>query len=191
MYIALSDAAKLLSEESKLMSWGHLHLLLNHVPVIGTLLGLLLLLVAFVRKSEELKKVTLGLLVLIALVTVPVYLTGEPAEEMVENIPGVSEVMIERHENAALFSLIAVEVGGITALAGLLLFGRKKWLGNLLAIVPLAFSVVTGGLMAWTANLGGQIRHTEISSGVGYQSQPETDKSGRGRKDSEKEREEH
>jgi len=126
-------------KESKLMSWGHLHLLLNHVPVIGTLLGLLLLLVAFGRKNEELKKVTLGLFVLIALVTVPVYLTGEPAEEMVENIPGVSEAMIEQHENAALFSLIAVEVGGIIALAGLLLFGRKKGLGNLLAIVTLSF----------------------------------------------------
>lgn len=76
------------------MSWGHLHLLLNHVPVIGTLLGLLLLLVAFGRKSEELKKVTLGLFVLIALVTVPVYLTGEPAEEMIENIPGISKAIL-------------------------------------------------------------------------------------------------
>ena len=173
------------------MSWGHLHLLLNHVPVIGTLLGLLLLLVAFGRKSEELKRVTLGLFVLIALVTVPVYLTGEPAEEMIENIPGISKAMIERHEDAALFSMIAVEVAGIIALAALLLFGRKKGLGNLLAIVTLAFSVVTGGLLAWTSNLGGQIRHTEISSGVGSNSQTETDKSGRAREDPKKEREEH
>jgi uncharacterized membrane protein len=173
------------------MSWGHLHLLLNHFPVIGTVLGLLLLLMAFARKSDELKKVTLGLFVLIALVTVPVYLTGEPAEEMVENIPGISKAMIDRHENAALFSLIAVEVAGIIALAGLLLFQTKKGLGNLLAIVTLAFSVITGGIMAWTSNLGGQIRHTEISSGVGAESQTETDKSTRTRKDSEKEREEH
>lgn len=173
------------------MSWGHVHLLLNHVPVIGTFLCLLLLLVAFGRKSDELKKVTLGLFVLIALVTVPVYLTGEPAEEMVENIPGISKPMIDRHENSALFSLIAVEVAGIIALAGLLLFQTKRRLGNLLAIVTLAFSVVTGGLLAWTSNLGGQVRHTEISSGVGAESQTETDKSGRARKDSEKEREEH
>ncbi len=173
------------------MSWGHLHLLLNHVPVIGTFLGLLLFLVAFVRKSEELKKVTLGLFVLLALVTVPVYLTGDPAEEMIENIPGISNAMIHRHEDAALFSLIAVEVAGVIALAGLLLFNRKKGLGNLLAIVTLAFSLVTGGLLAWTSNLGGQVRHTEISSGVGSQPQTETDKSGRDRKDSEKEREDH
>jgi hypothetical protein len=153
------------------------------------MLCVLLLLVAFIRKSEELKKVTLGLFVLIALVTVPVYLTGEPAEEMVENISGVSEGMIERHEDSALFSLIAVEVAGIIALAGLLLFVRNKRLGNLLAIATLALLLVTGGLMAWTANLGGQIRHTEISSGVGSQSETETDNSGRGRKDSERERE--
>lgn len=165
--------------------------MLNHVPVIGTLLALLLLLVAFVRKSEELKKVTLGLFVLIALVTIPVYLTGDPAQEMIENIPGISKAMIERHEDAGLFSLIAVEVEGIIALAALLLFTRKKGLGNLMAIVTLVFSLLTGGLLAWTSNLGGQIRHTEISSSVGAQSQPEPDKSGRTRKDSEKERDEH
>ena len=169
------------------MSWGYLHLVLNHVPVIGMFLGLLLLLVAFVRNSEELKKVTLALLVLIALVTIPVYLTGEPAEEMIENIPGTSEAMIEQHEDAALFSMIAVEVTGITALAGLLIFGRKKRPGNLLAIVTLALSMICGGLLAWTANLGGQIRHTEIRSGVGSPSETEKDKSGRARRDSEKE----
>ena len=161
------------------MSWGYLHLVLNHVPVIGTFLGLLLLLVAFVRNSEELKKVTLALLVFIALVTIPVYLTGEPAEEMIENIPGTSEAIIERHEDAALFSMIAIEVAGITALAGLLIFLRKKRLGNLLAIVTLAVSMIGGGLMTWTANLGGQIRHTEIRSGVDSPSESEKDRSGR------------
>lgn len=171
------------------MSGVHLHLLLNHVPVIGTFIALLLLLVAFVRKSEELKKVTLGFFILIALVTIPVYLTGEPAEEVIENIPGISEGMIEQHENAALFSLIAVEVAGFIALMGVLVFRRQKRLGNLLAMMTLGLSLVTGGLMAWTANLGGQIRHTEISSGVGSQSPSEDDRNG-SRRGSEKERNE-
>jgi hypothetical protein len=43
--------------------------------------------------------------------------------------------MIDRHENAGLFSVIAVEVAGIIALAGLLLLQTKTGLGNLLAIV--------------------------------------------------------
>ena len=170
------------------MSWGHLHLVLNHVPVIGTFLSLLLLLVAFVRKSEELKKVTLGLFVLIALITIPVYLTGDPAQDMVKNIPGVSRAMINRHEDSALYSLIAVEVAGVVALAGLLLFHRNKGLGNLLAIVTLVLSLVTGGLLAWTSNLGGQVRHTEISSDASARPQTQT---GGAQNDSEKEREEH
>jgi hypothetical protein len=36
--------------------------------------------------------------------------------------------------------------------------------------------------MAWTANLGGQVRHTELSSGVAAESQSDTDKSGRSEK---------
>ena len=75
--------------------------------------------------------------------------------------------------------MIAVEVAGITALAGLLIFLRKKRLGNLLAIVTLAVSMIGGGLMTWTANLGGQIRHTEIRSGVDSPSESEKDRSGR------------
>ena len=173
------------------MSWGHVHLLLNHVPVIGTFLCLLLLLVAFVRKSEELKRVTLGLFVLIALITIPVYLTGDSAQEMVENIPGVSRAMIHQHENSALYSLIAVEVAGVIALAGLLLFRKNKGLANLLTIVTLVFSLITGGLLAWTSNLGGQVRHTEISSGASAQPQTQPGGSGGAQKDSEKEREEH
>ncbi|HEX7296863.1 MAG TPA: hypothetical protein VF251_13995, partial [Pyrinomonadaceae bacterium] len=126
------------------MSWIHLHLLLNHAPVVGTFIGLLLLLVAFLMKSDELKKVTLGFFLLIALGTIPVYLTGEPAEEVIENIPGISKAMIEQHENAALFSLIAIEVAGFIALIGLLAFRRQKRLGNLLATMTFVFSLVTG-----------------------------------------------
>ena len=173
------------------MSWVHLHLLLNHVPVMGTFIGLLLLLVAFVRKSEELKKVTLAFFVLIALVTIPVYFTGEPAEELIENIPGISEAVIERHEDAAIFSLIAVEVVGLVALVGLLLFRRKKSVANLLATATLAFSLVAGGLMGWTANLGGQIRHTEINSGIASPSQTEKANTGSQTGSAKEERDEH
>jgi hypothetical protein len=71
------------------------------VLVVGTLLGLALLGAALLRKSEELKKTSLGLLIIIALLTIPVYLTGEPAQEIVENLAGVDEASIEQHEEAA------------------------------------------------------------------------------------------
>lgn len=146
------------------MNQAHIHLLLNHLPVVGTLFSVLLLAVALLRKNDELRKVSLGFVVLVALAAIPTYLTGEPAEKIVEHLPGVSEALIESHEEAALFSLIAVEVAGIASLAGLFIF-RRRSLPNAMFAAALAITLVAAGLMGWTANLGGQIRHTEIRSG--------------------------
>src|SRR5215470_15297757 len=91
-------------KEERAMNWAHVHLMLTHLQVIGTIFGVLLLLLALLKKSEELKRVSLGIFVLTALLALPVYLTGEPAEKVAEHLPGVTEPLIERHENAALFA---------------------------------------------------------------------------------------
>lgn len=80
------------------MTWAHLHLALNHVPVIGILIGLLLLGFGIFRGSRELTRSSFWLLAGLAVITVFVYLTGEPVEEMVEGLPGISERMVEQHE---------------------------------------------------------------------------------------------
>jgi uncharacterized membrane protein len=146
------------------MNWAHIHLLLNHIPVIGFILGVLLSLLAVLKKSEELKRVTMGIFVFTAAIALPVYFTGEPAEELVEHLPGVSEAFIEQHERAAVFSLVAAVVTGIVALTGLIIFRRAEKLPNWIATATLVLSLIASGLMGWTANLGGQIRHTENRS---------------------------
>ena len=110
------------------MNGAYLHLLLNHLPVIGTIFGLLLLLFALLRKSEEVKRVALSVFVLTALAAVPTYLTGEPAEEVAEHLPGVAKALIEQHESAALLALSAALATGVVALAGLFLAWRSKQL---------------------------------------------------------------
>jgi uncharacterized membrane protein len=149
------------------MNGAHLHLLLNHLPVLGTAFGLVLFLFAWLRKSREVKQVSLGVFVLAALSAVPAYLTGEPAEEVAEHLPGVTEALIEQHESAALVALSVAIATGVVALAGLFLTWRNKqlphWqLPSWLALATLFLALTTGGLMARTANIGGQIRHTEI-----------------------------
>ena len=72
----------------------HLHLLLNHFPIIGTLLGVGVMLYGYVTSSDQVKKVALWTWALMALIAIPVYLTGEPAEEAVEGLAGVSESLI-------------------------------------------------------------------------------------------------
>jgi hypothetical protein len=144
------------------MNWAHLHLVLTHIPVVGIGFGIVLLAVAMVKRSQELQQVSFGILVLTALLTLPVYFTGEPAEELVEPLPGISEATIDRHEEAAETALVAVAILGTIAAAGLVLCRRVTSLPQIFSLTVLLLALGAGGTMAWTANLGGQIRHTEI-----------------------------
>lgn len=144
------------------MDAAHMHLLLNHIPVIGTAVGLFLLAWGLWRTSDELKKVSLSIFIISAVIAIPTYLTGESAEELVEHLSGVSESLIERHEDAAVLAVAALELLGLAAAVTLVLFQRAHRAVNMMLAASLVLALVTGGLMARTANLGGQIRHTEI-----------------------------
>jgi hypothetical protein len=134
-----------------------------HIPVIGILLLIPVLLIALARRSDELSKLGLWGMAGIAATALGVYLTGEPTEEGVEGLGGISKAMIERHEEAALFATIALVVLGILAL-GALIRARRKPLPRGIVIVALIGSATVTGAFAWTANLGGQIRHSEITA---------------------------
>jgi uncharacterized membrane protein len=142
----------------------HFHLLLNHLPVVGTLFGLGLLLWAMVSRNAEMKKGALGLLVLAALTALPTYLTGEPAEELVAPLAGVSQPAIEEHEEAAEVSAIAAGLMGASALLALWSGRSRRKVPAVLGVIVLILAVVTAGLMARTANLGGRIHHIEVRS---------------------------
>ena len=91
-----------------------------------------------------------------------VQLTGEPAEELVEGLPGVVDSMVEAHEESALLGTIGVVVIGVIALFGLWRLGTGKTLPQWYSTVVLIAGIIVAGLMVWIANLGGQIRHSEI-----------------------------
>lgn len=146
------------------MNAAHIHLLLNHVPVLGTVFGLLVLGYGYARDSREVMKAGLWLLVIVGVTGGLVYLTGEPAEGPVEDLAGVSEAVLERHEAAALWATIGAGLVGLAALAGLVRW-RAADLPRRYAGAVLALTFGLTGLMGWTANLGGQVRHAEIRSG--------------------------
>ncbi len=147
------------------MNWAHVHLLLNHIPVIGMLFAVLLLLVAMVKKSDALKVLSLQFFVLLTLLTIPTYLTGDPAAHDVRSLPGVTKEIIERHDDAATIALIGMILLGVLALATLIINYRKKLLPTWVVTLAFVLSLAEAGWLAWTANLGGQIRHTEIRAG--------------------------
>ncbi|MDQ3021732.1 MAG: hypothetical protein M3R36_14350 [Bacteroidota bacterium] len=146
-----------------MMNAAHLHIILNHIPVIGSGIAIFVLLIGMLKKSDDIKKVTLLILVLTALITIPVYLSGQDAEEMVEgNYEDVDEQFIESHEDFALYSFIAMDIAGAIALIGLFLYKKPKILPNSFAFFFLAVLIIVNGMMVYTANLGGKIHHPEI-----------------------------
>jgi uncharacterized membrane protein len=148
------------------MNWAHVHLALNHVPVLGTFFGLALLGYALIRRSDPLKRAALNAFVAVALLSLPVYFTGEPAEEVVERAAGVAKDRVETHEDAALLALGAVELLGVVAALGLYASRHARPVSAKATGAALVVALGAATLMARTANLGGQIHHTEIRSGA-------------------------
>lgn len=148
------------------MSAAHVHLLLNHIPILGSIFGLLVLCYGMLRKSNEIKKTSLGVLVITALLTIPVYLTGDGAAEIVGNLPGVSAAIIQQHDKAATITIVAIEILGAVSLLSLGLSWRsRRELKSWMTLGVFVLALISSGLGAWTGSIGGQIRHTEIRAG--------------------------
>lgn len=151
------------------MTQAHLHLMLNHVPVLATVAGALILTVALARGHRGAVRVSLWFFVAAALVAVPVFLSGEGAEEVIEALDLAGEPVVEAHEEMALWGFVATLLLGLLAGASLA-FERlasgadapvRRWLERGTWVLSVAAAV----LMGWTAYLGGQINHPEIRPG--------------------------
>lgn len=146
------------------MNPAHLHLMLNHIPLVGIGFVILLLIIALFMKSNKLINISLIFVIFIALLTIAVHRTGESAEEFVEGKPGFSDQLIQAHDVAADLAFIFVEAVGVLALITLVERRFYKKVGNTLTIITLMGLIIGGGLMARAANMGGKINHPEIRS---------------------------
>lgn len=143
------------------MNASQIHLALTHLPVILSLTGLVMLAISFMKTNLSLRRTALYILLVAGLAALPVYFSGEGAEEAVEHLPGVSETLIEEHEDIAKISLFAIIIAALLSVVTLLRFLSTPFAKNM-AIVVLLVSAIAGGLLVQTAHLGGQIRHSEI-----------------------------
>ena len=144
----------------------HLHLLLNHVPTLGTVVALGLLILAFVRHHEPLKHAGLEVLFVIAVLTLPVYMSGVAANQKLRDQPGVSDTAMRVHQDAALAGFTVTELAGFVAWIALWQSRRRGHASRGLVPAATLLSIVALVLMARAATLGGEIRHPEIRSGL-------------------------
>ena len=149
------------------MSQAHIHLIVTHLPIFGSLLGTLVLIYGLFTNSTQTKIASFLLFIISAIGAGIAYLTGEGAEEAVENIQGISENIIEQHEDFAMYALISLIVLGVSSLLAVIVANKNNILSKSTTMATLVIAIVSFALVARTGYLGGQIRHTEISSSTG------------------------
>ena len=159
------------------MEIAYLHLVTNHIPIIGIPVAIVVLLLGIWRRSPELKAAAFLLFTGIGLLTIAVFFLGQGGEDFIEELPGVSHDTIEEHEEFALPSLIVVLITAAAALFALVRYGGLRTLlrrdgaepaafPGWLTIVVLVLAVISAGMIGWTARLGGKIRHPEFHGGA-------------------------
>ena len=147
------------------MNLAHVHLLLNHFPTVGMIVGLGVFVMAILAKSDHLKRASLGIFFCIALLSIPAFATGTAARLALAKTPEVSKAMIDAHETAAFEALWFMELTGALAWLGL-------WQYRRLSRVPQGTlaAVLLAGLATLRPDGPGRkhrrgIRHPEIRTG--------------------------
>jgi hypothetical protein len=139
--------------------------MLNHVPMLGVIFGILILLYARLRNNRDIMVVGLWMFVIAALLTIPVYLTGDPAKSDIRDLPTYVKSTVEEHEDAAMWAFIWVGVLGLAALYGLSFAMRDKKPPKWLPIVVIILSLMSTATFIRTAYLGGLVSHPELRAG--------------------------
>jgi hypothetical protein len=147
------------------MNPAHAHLLVNHLPILGSLFALALLVASFFYAPEVLRRTAFAVLIVTALGATAADLSGEPAEDAIRRFPGVRRELIHEHEELGEKAFILADVLGVLSLAALVRW-RRSPIPRGATYGALVGAVVVGGMMAYTGLLGGLVRHTEVRPGA-------------------------
>ncbi len=145
------------------MNTAHWHLVLNHFPIIGTMVTGFFLTIAIINKNKGMIVSSYCILFFLSIIAFIVNQTGEGAEEAVESLAEINKWALHEHEEFAETSIIIHIVTGVMALIGFILTMVKKVASRLMSVVILLSTYITIGFMSYTGYLGGQIRHTEVN----------------------------
>jgi hypothetical protein len=151
--------------EAHFFSMEHIHVLLNHLPVIGLAMGILALVLALMHHSRRAEMVALILVFVAAASAWPVNFTGQRAYKTVRGITDDDgTAWLDAHQERA--EKVAPAFYVLAVLAAAALVAPHKWprTARPLAIATLALAVLCDGASGWIALAGGQIRHPEFRS---------------------------
>lgn len=144
------------------MNDAHLHMVVNHFPIVGIILGFGILVAGIVLKNNTVKNTAYCLFVVGAIFAFASMATGEGAEEMVEEMPTVGKKIIHEHEEMAEKLALVLYLLGVVSIAGLYFNIKNRNQSKLISYVVVVIAAVGILFGKLTGTTGGEIRHTEI-----------------------------
>lgn len=147
------------------MNPAHIHLLLNHFPIIISIVAFVIFIIGFIKKNDTLTKTAFWLFIASAIFVIPVYLTGEPAENIVEKMPGVNGDLIENHEKGATWAIIYNVLLGLYSAVVLFLYHKKGKFDKKLMIITIVLCLFSISTIIVVGSSGGKIHHMELREG--------------------------
>lgn len=144
------------------MNDAHLHMLVNHFPIIGLFFGFLILLFGIIKDNTTLKSTAYIIFIFCMIMGKISMMTGDKAEHAVEDMTGFSHVYIHEHEEAAELLMIPLYVLGVTSIFGLVSIVKKRGNQKFVSICILLIAAICLFFSKGVGTTGGEIRHTEI-----------------------------
>jgi uncharacterized membrane protein len=143
----------------------HLHIAINHIPVVLVPAALVLLAVGVWRRSESVFRTGIVVAWVGVASGLATYLTGDAAADLVMAVEKAQEKTLDpivgEHDASAgwaLGSAVLVAAAGVWA-------WRRKGLGREVTVPLLVLTALSTAILARTALLGGRIRHPEARAG--------------------------
>jgi uncharacterized membrane protein len=146
------------------MNDAHLHMLVNHFPIIGPILGLGILIVGMILKNKSVTNIAYGLFIISAIFAAFSMATGEGAEEITEKLPEVTKHIIHEHEEMAEKLALVLYLLGVISIIGMYTNLKNNAKAKLVSYIVLTVAAVVLLLAQQTGTTGGEVRHTEIRS---------------------------
>ena len=141
----------------------YVHVLINHMPVFGLLIGAVALFIAILLRSRPARVTALAVVCLSAASAWPVYHYGEAGYDRIKSMSdSAGEQWLDEHQRRAeefilLYYMLAVLAAGAIAVPP-----DMPRTGITLTIVILALALGTFAVSGWIAFPGGQVRHKEF-----------------------------
>ena len=143
------------------MNDAHLHMVFNHFPIIGLFFGIGILAYGIIKKQTILVNTAYVMFIVCTIMAKATMMTGEGAEEIVEEL-GISHDIIHEHEELAETFMKVLYGLGILSILGLVANLKKHSKSAIVSYVVLVLAIGSAVLSKSVGTSGGEIRHTEI-----------------------------